>query len=43
MRCKFCNEDQLGIILNPSFGIGKYIFEQHMDYICNACRNPPFS
>lgn len=43
IRCKFCNEAQLGLILNPSFDIGKYIFEQHTDYICNACRNPPFS
>ena len=43
IRCKVCNEPELEVILNPSSGIGKYIFEQYKDYICNACRNPLFS
>jgi RNase P subunit RPR2 len=42
IRCKDCNEAQGGTILNPSFGIGKYIFEQYKDYICDECRNPLF-
>jgi hypothetical protein len=40
IRCKVCNRPELEVILNPSFGIGKYIFEQYKDYICNACKNP---
>ena len=43
IRCKVCDEAELEVILNPSFGIGKYIFDQHKDYICDACRNPLFS
>jgi hypothetical protein len=38
IKCKVCNEPELGIILNPSSGIGKYIFEQFKDHICNGCR-----
>ena len=40
IKCKLCNRPELEVILNPSFGIGKYIFEQYKDYICNACKNP---
>jgi hypothetical protein len=40
IRCKVCNRPELEVILNPSFGIGKYIFEQHNNHICNACKNP---
>jgi hypothetical protein len=43
IKCTVCNEDEHGIILNPSSGIGKYVFEQHKDYMCNACRTPLFS
>ena len=42
IRCKDCNEAQGGIILNPSFGIGKYIFEHFKDHICDECRNSLF-
>ena len=40
IRCKVCNRPELEIILFQSFGIGKNIFEQFKDYICNACKNP---
>ena len=43
IRCKVCSEAELEVILNPSSGIGEYIFEQYKDYICNACRTPLFS
>jgi hypothetical protein len=39
IRCKVCREAELGVILNPSFGIGKYIFEQFKDHLCNECKN----
>jgi uncharacterized protein with PIN domain len=43
IRCKDCNEPELEVILNPSSGIGKYIFEQYKDHhICDACRNSVF-
>jgi transposase-like protein len=38
IRCKVCKEDELGVILDPSSGIGKYIFEQFKDHLCNGCR-----
>jgi len=42
IRCKDCNEPEPDVILNPSSGIGKNIFEQYKGYICDACRNPLF-
>jgi hypothetical protein len=42
IRCKHCNEPEREVILNPSSGIGKCIFEQYKGYICDACRNPVF-
>lgn len=42
IRCKHCNEPEREVILNPSSGIGKYIFEQYKGYICDACKNPVF-
>jgi hypothetical protein len=39
IRCKVCKEAELEVILNPSFGIGKYISEQFKDHLCNGCRN----
>jgi transposase-like protein len=43
IECKVCNEAELGIILNPSSGIGKYIFEQFKDHRCNECRKVEFA
>ncbi|HZC49213.1 MAG TPA: hypothetical protein VE244_09150 [Nitrososphaeraceae archaeon] len=43
IKCKVCNEAELGVILNPSFGIGKYIFEQFKDHLCNECRKVEFT
>jgi hypothetical protein len=42
IRCKDCNEPEPEVILNPSSGIGKYIFERYKKYICDACRNSVF-
>ncbi len=42
IRCKHCSEPEREVILNPSSGIGKYIFEQYKGYICDACKNPVF-
>lgn len=42
IKCKSCNEVEREVIVNPAFGIGKYIFEQYKDYICDACRNSVF-
>jgi hypothetical protein len=42
IRCNNCNEPEPEVILNPSSGIGKCIFEQYKGYICDACRNPLF-
>jgi hypothetical protein len=39
IRCKNCNKNEIGAILNPTFGIGKHIFEQYNDYICDICKN----
>ncbi|MDF2769416.1 MAG: hypothetical protein K0S91_2251 [Nitrososphaeraceae archaeon] len=40
IRCKNCNKNEVGIILNPTFGIGKHIFEQYNNnYICDICKN----
>ena len=39
IRCKSCNEDEVGVIVNPTFGIGKHLLEQYNDYICDRCRN----
>jgi hypothetical protein len=39
IRCKNCNKNEVGVILNPTFGIGKYIFEQYDNYICDICKN----
>jgi hypothetical protein len=40
IRCKNCNKNEVGVILNPTFGIGKYIFEQYYNnYICDICKN----
>jgi len=40
IRCKNCNKNEFGAILNPTFGLGKYIFEQYDDnYICDICKN----
>jgi hypothetical protein len=40
IRCKNCNKNEVGVILNPTFGIGKYIFEQYdNNYICDICKN----
>jgi hypothetical protein len=39
IKCKVCNEPDLGVILNPSSDIGKYIFEQFKDHLCNECKN----
>jgi hypothetical protein len=38
VKCKVCNKDELGVILDPSSGIGKYIFEQFKDHLCNGCK-----
>ena len=38
ITCKVCKEAEPGVILNPSFGIGKYIFEQFKDHLCNECK-----
>jgi hypothetical protein len=43
IKCKVCNEAELGVILDPSFGIGKYIFEQFKDHLCNGCRKVEFA
>jgi hypothetical protein len=40
IRCKICNKNEVGVILNPTFGIGKHIFEQYNNnYICDICKN----
>jgi hypothetical protein len=40
IRCKNCNKNEFGAILNPTFGLGKYIFEQYdNNYICDICKN----
>ena len=40
IRCKNCNKNEVGVILNPTFGIGKHIFEQYNNnYICDICKN----
>jgi hypothetical protein len=39
IRCKSCNENEVGVIVNPTFGIGKHLLEQYNDYICDRCRN----
>jgi hypothetical protein len=39
IRCKNCNKNEVGAILNPTFGIGKHIFEQYNNYICDICKN----
>jgi hypothetical protein len=39
IKCKVCDEAELGVILNPSSDIGKYIFEQFKDHLCNECKN----
>jgi hypothetical protein len=39
IRCKNCNENELGVIVNPTFGIGKNILEQYNNYICDICKN----
>jgi hypothetical protein len=39
IRCKNCNKNEIGAILNPTFGIGKHIFEQYNNYICDICKN----
>lgn len=39
IRCKSCNENEVGVIVNPTFGIGKYILEQYSNYICDICKN----
>jgi hypothetical protein len=38
IRCKVCNEAELEVILNSYSGIGKYIFEQFKDHLCNVCK-----
>jgi hypothetical protein len=38
IKCKLCNQNELGIILNPSVDIGKLIFEQFNDYVCDVCK-----
>jgi hypothetical protein len=43
IKCKVCNEAELGVILNPSFGIGKSIFEQFKNHLCNECRKVEFA
>ena len=43
IKCKVCNEAELEVILNPSFGIGKYIFEQYKNHLCNECRKIEFA
>jgi transposase-like protein len=43
IKCKVCNEPELGVILDPSSGIGKYIFEQFKDHLCNECRKVEFA
>src|SRR5918999_645423 len=39
IRCKSCNENGIGVIVNSTFGIGKHIFEQYNNYICDICKN----
>lgn len=39
IRCKSCNENEVGVIVNPTFGIGKHILEQYSNYICDICKN----
>lgn len=40
IRCKICNKNEVGVILNPTFDIGKHIFEQYNNnYICDICKN----
>jgi hypothetical protein len=39
IRCKSCNENEVGVIVNPTFGIGKHILEQYNKYICDICKN----
>jgi hypothetical protein len=39
IRCKSCNESEVGVIVNPTFGIGKHILEQYNNYICDICKN----
>jgi hypothetical protein len=39
IRCKSCNENELGVIVNPSFSIGKHLLEQYNNYICDICKN----
>jgi hypothetical protein len=39
IRCKRCNENELGVIVNSTFGIGKHILEQYNNYICDICKN----
>jgi hypothetical protein len=39
IRCKNCNKNEIGVIVNSTFGIGKHIFEQYNNYICDICKN----
>jgi hypothetical protein len=39
IRCKSCNENEVGVIVNPASGIGKHILEQYNNYICDICKN----
>jgi hypothetical protein len=38
IKCKVCNEPDLGVIFNQSSDISKYIFEKFKDHLCNECR-----
>jgi hypothetical protein len=39
IRCKSCNENEVGVIVNPTFDIGKHLLEQYNNYICDICKN----
>jgi hypothetical protein len=39
IRCRSCNKNEVGVIVNSTFGIGKHLLEQYNNYICDRCKN----